>query len=174
MQPYVSRIVLSIVITAAGAIVAGNAGADQTKAKPASTAAAPAAAHAWHEGAQGYQKALAEANAYNKPLVVYFYTDWCPYCREFNTKLLNTREVQEHLRNAAVVRINPEKGPEEKRLSRQYRIGGYPSFFVHPKAADNPKPIDRMTSQGEQRRLQTPQEFIETLKQAAGKQAAGR
>jgi thiol:disulfide interchange protein len=167
MHRHASRILLSIVITAAGAIVAGSAGADQAKTKPASAAAA--ASPVWYEGAQGYQQALAEANAYNKPLVVYFYTDWCPYCREFNTKLLNTREVQEHLRNAAIVRINPEKGIEEKMLSRQYRIGGYPSFFLHPKAAENPKPIDRMTSQGDQRRLQTPQEFIATLKQAAGR-----
>ncbi|HVR96560.1 MAG TPA: thioredoxin family protein [Thermoanaerobaculia bacterium] len=168
MKPSVSRILFTLLVAGAGTILAGTAGTAAAEQKSAKAKNAETVApYVWREGAQGYQQALAEAKAYNKPLVVYFYTDWCPYCREFNSKLLSTPEVQDHLRHFAVVRINPEKGMEEKRIARQYRIGGYPSFFVHPNSSQQPKPVDRMTLAGPQRRLQTPQEFVETLKQAA-------
>ena len=35
----------------------------------------------WLYGATGFAKALEVQRELNVSLVVYFYTDWCPYCR---------------------------------------------------------------------------------------------
>ncbi|HZI63300.1 MAG TPA: thioredoxin family protein [Thermoanaerobaculia bacterium] len=132
-----------------------------------SAAAAPALApSAWLEGASGHQRARAEAQTAARPLLVYFYTDWCPYCREFQKELLDTGPVESYLRGLARVKINPEKGPEEARLAREYGVTGYPALFV---IADGGRPqkVVRNTRHNGQPRLKTPEEFVATLRQAA-------
>jgi hypothetical protein len=57
-------------------------------------AALPGAPLGWYEGASGYQAALAEARADRHPVAVYFRTDWCPVCKEFDRALLSTPEVR--------------------------------------------------------------------------------
>lgn len=121
----------------------------------------------WHEGSQGYQKALEESRKGGKPIAVYFYTDWCGYCRQLERELLNTPKVQDHLRSVVKVRINPEKGPGEQKLAQRYGVSGYPTFFIQPGADKNPRRINRSVDNGFERRLMTPAEFVETLRQAA-------
>jgi thiol:disulfide interchange protein len=121
----------------------------------------------WYEGSQGYQKALEESRKAGKPIAVYFYTDWCGYCRQLERELLNTPKVQDHLRSVVRVRIYPEKGAGEQRLAQRYGVSGYPTFFIQPGADKNPRRINRSVDNGFERRLMTPAEFVETLRQAA-------
>jgi thiol:disulfide interchange protein len=134
-------------------------------------AVAPARAtapSAWLDGAGGHQRARAEAQAAGRPLLVYFYTDWCPYCRELQQKLLDSGQVETYLRGITRVRINPEKGAEEARLAREYGVTGYPALFM---IADGGRPerVSRSVLDNGQRRLKTPEEFVATLRQAAGR-----
>jgi thiol:disulfide interchange protein len=134
-----------------------------------SAAAAPALApSSWQEGAAGHQRARAEAQTAARPVFVYFYTDWCPYCREFQKELLDTGPVESYLRGITRVKINPEKGPEEARLAREYGVTGYPALFV---IADGgtAQPIARSVRDSGRPRLKTPEEFVATLRQAAGR-----
>lgn len=85
----------------------------------------------WHEGAGGYSHAQQEQERSKAPMFVYFRTDWCPYCRTLEGRLLNDATVERYLRNELVkVRINPEKGPEERAVADDYDVSGYPSLFV--------------------------------------------
>jgi thiol:disulfide interchange protein len=132
------------------------------------TAAAAIAPSSWREGAAGHVRARAEAQTAARPVFVYFYTDWCPYCREFQKELLDTGPVESYLRGITRVKINPEKGPEEARLAREYGVTGYPALFV---IADGGRPqqVARSTRHNGQPRLKTPEEFVATLRQAAGR-----
>ena len=61
----------------------------------------------WLYGAAGYTRAIELQRELNVPLVVYFYTDWCPYCRALDIDYLPTTPVKDYLRGVVKVRINP-------------------------------------------------------------------
>ena len=86
----------------------------------------------WLSGAAGYQRALAQQRGSDEAVLVYFYTDWCPYCRRFNQNIVPSSELAEYLRHAIAVRVNSEAGHAEEALAAQFRVSGYPMIFVIP------------------------------------------
>ena len=93
-----------------------------------STSAAPE--DRWLFGSSGYTRALELQRELKVPLVVYFYADWCGYCRALDSEYLPTAPVQQYLRGVVKVRINPEDGPAEQAIANRYGVTGYPSFFI--------------------------------------------
>src|SRR5262245_49749996 len=85
----------------------------------------------WFSGAAGYAQAEREQQDTGAPLAVYFYTDWCGYCKRLERNILASREVEDYFSSSVIrVRINPEEGPAEEALGKRYGITGYPSFFM--------------------------------------------
>jgi len=126
---------------------------------------------AWHEGAAGFTGAFERARDDGQPVLIYFYTDWCGYCRQLESKLLERPEVEDYTQYLVKIRINPEHGPDEQLLARQYGVSGYPAVFVHAAVTERPKRIARMVVEGGKRRLMTPEEFVDTLSKASGETA---
>jgi thiol:disulfide interchange protein len=102
----------------------------------------------WHEGAAGFREAMKEAEADGLPVAVYFYTDWCPYCRQLSTEILAKPAVEEHMKRVVKVRINPEKGAEERQVANQYKVTGYPTFLIHPTAKGTPVRVQGQVREG--------------------------
>ena len=111
------------------------------------TLAAPASApttlpnaswEGWLYGAAGYTRAVEMQKELNVPLVVYFYTDWCPYCRTLDSMYLPSAPAQDYLRGVVKVRINAEQGFAERALAKRFGVTGYPSFFVMRHSATRP------------------------------------
>ena len=121
----------------------------------------------WTQGADGLFAAIRSLEEVAKPLVVYFYTDWCGYCRQFERELLGTLEVKSYLGEVLAVRINPESGPKEKEIASYYGVEGYPAFFVHGASSKTLARVERMTVEGGEPRLLTPPAFVDTMRQAA-------
>ena len=90
----------------------------------------------WEEGARGYESALTEAQRDASPMIVYFNTEWCPWCRQLNERYLPDSRVRSVLREFVKVSVNPEDGDRERRLFEQFGGGGYPGFFVAYPAGD--------------------------------------
>src|SRR5207249_6373176 len=53
----------------------------------------------WYEGGQGYNRAWQEWKQSHAPAIIYFHTEWCGYCREFERELLSSEEVNEYVQN---------------------------------------------------------------------------
>lgn len=87
-------------------------------------------ASGWENGARGYESALEDARRDGQPIIVYFNTEWCPWCRQLNEKYLPDSRVRSVLREFVKVSVNPEDGDSERRLFEQFGGGGYPGFFV--------------------------------------------
>ena len=59
-------------------------------------------------------KGLKNAEQLKKPVLIYFYTDWCIYCKKMNSEVFNDSEVSEYMNeNYISVRVNPEKESEQ-------------------------------------------------------------
>ena len=121
----------------------------------------------WYEGAAGFERAVEEARREERPLVVYFRTEWCPYCRQFEQDLLDTEEVEIFMKKIVRVTINPEAGPDENSLAASYGVRGYPAMFVHPATLEQPRYVQRTLVQDGKTRLMNPVEFVQMLSRVA-------
>ncbi|MCS6883967.1 MAG: protein disulfide isomerase family protein [Acidobacteriota bacterium] len=123
----------------------------------------------WLTGASGFREVVNHHKQLSLPMIVYFYTDWCGYCKALDGRLLNSEQVESFLKAIPRVRINPESGKDENELARGFSITGYPSFFVIS-ASGHKERINpfRRTASGVTTTM-TPEEFIDAVKTVAYK-----
>ena len=86
--------------------------------------------YSWYKGAGGYSEAKKKRRRTGRAMAVYFYTDWCGYCKKFEKNILPSSKVRQCLSKVIKVRINPEKGARERKIANAYGVAGYPSFFL--------------------------------------------
>lgn len=81
--------------------------------------------------ADEWDSALRRAKKEDKPVVLYFFTNHCPYCRAMDNEVLSETEISKTLnKNAVYLRIDAEKRED---LSRFYGVRGYPTTtFLGP------------------------------------------
>jgi len=118
----------------------------------------------WYEGAAGYDRAWPEWKESKAPALVYFYTDWCRYCREFEHELLSSSEVKDYLQNVVKIRINPEAGNKDNEVAKMFGVTGYPSIFIIPSGATKPKRLSQHKKMGGEWVLMSPAEFVQACR----------
>lgn len=122
----------------------------------------------WLQGADGLVEALRRSDEGDpRAVVVYFYTDWCGYCRQFERELLGTPPVAELLSGLLAVRLNPEAGALERSIADYYSVNGYPAFFVQRRGSRAMTRLDRtVAEEGGGPRLMRPSEFVGAVTEA--------
>ena len=123
----------------------------------------------WMQDADGLYQAIRSMEEKAQPMVVYFYTDWCGYCRQFERELLGTNEVKEYFSEMLTVRINPENGAEERQVAEYYGVNGFPGFFVHSGSSKTLSKVERMVLEDGRPRIMVPAEFIVAVETAASR-----
>jgi thiol:disulfide interchange protein len=123
-------------------------------------------ASSWLHGADGLYEAIRAVETETRPVVVYFYTDWCGYCRQFERELLSHSDVTSYLANALTVRINPERGRRERQIADYYGVHGYPGFFVRGQRSKTLARVERMKIVDGRAQLLSPQEFVTACREA--------
>jgi hypothetical protein len=76
---------------------------------------------------------------------------------------LTAAPVREYLRGVVKVRINPEQGPAEEAIAKQYGVTGYPAFFVMRTPTSPPRKVHPFRRGKDL----TPAEFANACEQAA-------
>lgn len=112
----------------------------------------------WKEGAQGYIEGVREQKSNEKPIALFFYTDWCTNCENLRETVLSTKEVSSYMKDYIPIKINPEKGAVENQISTEFNVIGYPTIIIIPK--DGAAKRIRKTSNI------SPAQFIEQCKSA--------
>jgi thiol-disulfide isomerase/thioredoxin len=141
-----------------------NAGVNQPPVQPAVYPSY--VPQSWLEGADGYSKADSLHKSSNAAVLVYVYTDWCPYCKTFDREILRSPEVGEFLKSIVRVKINPEAGPDSSALAERLGISGYPFVFVVPPGSDQPTKINVFKRAGDTWVPLQPLEFVQACRQA--------
>ena len=123
----------------------------------------------WYEGAAGLAAALEVQQRDRLPLFLYIYTDWCPYCRQFERELLTDDEVDGYLDAVLAVRLNPETGGQESQLARQFGVRGYPTLVMYSADGETASYVERMEMVDGEPRLMSGRAFLRVLDEAANR-----
>jgi protein-disulfide reductase (glutathione) len=87
------------------------------------TALPAAAGGDWNDSGvswQSYEAGLAKAKEEKKPVMLIFYTDWCPHCTKYSG-IFHNSDVVEMSKKFVMIRLNKEKNPS---LSGKYAPDG--------------------------------------------------
>lgn len=128
----------------------------------------PVVTYQWHEGADGFRRAVEEQADTHQPLLVYFYTDWCGYCRRLDREILTDHEAEDYLRYLIKVKINPEDGAHEGSIARSFGVTGYPSLFAKGYGRGRFLRVPASVRRGSRVYVQSPGEFVAILQRVTG------
>jgi len=78
-----------------------------------------------------YDQALVRARYENKPILVYFYTDWCGWCKKLDAETYGNETVAALLNESFIsLKVDAE---EHVDLAEEYDVVGYPTIvFLSP------------------------------------------
>lgn len=93
------------------------------------------------------------AQTENKLLLLEFSTEWCPYCRHIEQRIMPQTDVASRLQAMVLVRIDGDKA-ESGPLMEQYKVEGYPTFIVLSSTGEE---LRRFTS------VSSTEEFLKNL-----------
>jgi thioredoxin-related protein len=63
----------------------------------------------WEKISDGLKNGVTQ----KKPVLIFFYTEWCIYCKKMDSEVFNDSEISEYMnQNYISVRLNPEKESE--------------------------------------------------------------
>jgi len=78
-----------------------------------------------YDKGQSMEKALKE----NKPMIVWFYTDWCRYCQKLAPSFKKVTKDKEIKKAFAIAYVNAED-PVNKEYVKEYKVEGYPTVWL--------------------------------------------
>lgn len=85
-----------------------------------------------YDKGQSLEKALAT----KKPVIVFFYTDWCGFCQRFAPTFYKVTKTKDIKKNFAVAYVNCENA-ENRQHMQEFNVEGFPTVYVIDK--DNQK-----------------------------------
>ena len=78
-----------------------------------------------YDRGRNFKKALKK----NKPVVLWFYTDWCGYCQKFAPTFDEVTKDKAVKKNFAIAFVNCDN-QDNKALMEEYNVHGFPTVFV--------------------------------------------
>ena len=83
----------------------------------------------WYSGHADYIETTKLSDQYETPILIYMRTDWCQYCKEFESKLLTDSDVNEQLTKFIKIKINPDNSDQDKQLYKRLNGSGFPTLM---------------------------------------------
>lgn len=93
------------------------------------------------KGVEGLNKALADAKAQNKTVMLDFYADWCVSCKEMESLTFTDPAVQQALSNSVLLQADVTANDEQdKSLYKHFKIIGPPAIIFYNTQSEELKP----------------------------------
>jgi thioredoxin-related protein len=78
--------------------------------------------------ADEHSDALKKAKTENKPVLLYFYSNYCTYCEAMDRNVLSDKDIKKSLATDVVyLRINVD---DKRETAARYNIRGYPTTYL--------------------------------------------
>ncbi len=74
-------------------------------------------------------RSLEKAKETKKPIIVFFYTDWCGFCQRFAPVFDKITKKSAIKKNFAIAFVNCEK-EENQPIAKEFEIQGFPTVYV--------------------------------------------
>jgi thioredoxin-related protein len=76
-----------------------------------------------------WQKALEDSAANKRPILMDFYTDWCPHCTRLDKTTFADKTMNDYFKkeNYILVKINPEK---DRPAEAKFKVYSYPTLVI--------------------------------------------
>ncbi|UCD54877.1 MAG: thioredoxin fold domain-containing protein [Candidatus Omnitrophota bacterium] len=72
------------------------------------------------------ESSLRKAELQKKPIMIYFYTDWCGWCEKLERETYSDSKVSKLARKFISIKVN---GDRERDIVKKYNIRGYPAVI---------------------------------------------
>jgi len=93
------------------------------------------------KGVEGLTKALADAKAENKNVMLDFYADWCISCKEMEAYTFSDPTVQSSLKNVVLLKADvTQNDAQDKALYKHFKIIGPPAIIFYNTESEELKP----------------------------------
>ena len=119
-------------------------------------------------GVEQYDQAIRDHLRTGKPLAVYFYAHWCPYCVQLDKEILASPVTRQYLDQILYVPINAEAGEKEMALFKRLGGTGFPHFAIISNHSNQIQRVSAHYRDKGQWALRTPSEFVDACRKAGG------
>ena len=96
----------------------------------AGTAASVAPVGGWYADAPGYEAAVSAQAASKQPILLYFHTSWCGWCKQLELDVFDSAQFKSRYAQMLKVKINAEEGSRNRSLTSDFSVSGYPTVFL--------------------------------------------
>lgn len=118
----------------------------------------------WYYGHSDYIEAMKVSDQNETPTLIYMRTDWCQYCKKFESNLLTNTDVNTQLSKFVKIKINPDNSAQDKKLYNSLNGKGFPTIMLKYGASGTVIRVRApYTKNGNKWKLMTANEFINTL-----------
>jgi thioredoxin-like negative regulator of GroEL len=116
-----------------------------------------------------FNKALAEAKQFSKPIFVDVYAEWCTWCHKLDKEVYSDPKFKEYMKNYVLARIDSEDGGQGSSIAQKYDIDSLPTMIV---LNSQGKVLDRITGFMTTPKLIEELEYVRKLLDAESKNSA--
>ena len=118
----------------------------------------------WYSDNIGYSEAIRISDENETPALIYMHTDWCQYCKKFESELLTNDDVNAKLSKFVKIKINPEHSDQDNQLYKKLKGKGYPTImFQHGATGKLTHVRGPYTKNGSGWKMMTANEFVSML-----------
>lgn len=94
------------------------------------TAASVAPVRGWYADAPGYEAAVNAQAASKQPILLYFHTSWCGWCKQLELDVFDSAQFKSRYAQILKVKVNAEDGSPNRSLTSDFNVSGYPTVFL--------------------------------------------
>jgi thioredoxin-like negative regulator of GroEL len=77
-----------------------------------------------------FNKALAEAKQYSRPIFVDVYAEWCTWCHKLDKEVYSDPKFTEYMKNFVLAKIDSEDGGQGSNIAEKYNIDSLPTMII--------------------------------------------
>ena len=73
---------------------------------------------------------MAEQKGSGAPVLLYFHTDWCGWCKKLDEDVFSSPQFRQRYSSMLKVKVNAEHKGGDRNLAIEYGVQGFPAVYI--------------------------------------------